>query len=141
LKVHVENAVDLGSFTNLPTKVWCFRHPHPPNIIKIMNPPMTPPMPEWQQGFEIPTKRKEAMRQLYKYAKIGLQALSGYYRISSWTVSRVLQYDQPGRKRPTRTGRLCESLNKQEVRDIIEYISDSHKHRVLNYIQLYNKLK
>jgi hypothetical protein len=76
-----------------------------------MNPPMTLPMPEWQLGFEIPTKHKEAMRQLYKYAKIGLQALLGYYRICSWTVSRVLQYDQPERKRPTRTGRPRESLN------------------------------
>src|ERR1700738_595718 len=101
----------------------------------------TPPMPEWQPGFEIPTKHKEAIRQLYKYAKIGLQALSGYYRISSWTVSRVLRYDQLERKRPTRTGRPREPLNEQEVRDIIEYISDSHEHRVLNYIQLHDELK
>jgi hypothetical protein len=42
-----------------------------------MNPPITLPIPEWQPGFEIPTKHKEAIRQLYKYTKIGLQVLSG----------------------------------------------------------------
>jgi transposase len=32
-------------------------------------------------------------------------------------------------------------LNEQEVRDIIEYISDSHEHWVLNYQQLHDELK
>ena len=101
----------------------------------MMNPrPITPPMPEHLAGCEILTKHKEAMRQLYKYANIGLQQLSGYYEVGIGTVCRVLQYDRPERARPTRTGRPRESLNDQEVRDIIEYISDSHEHRVLNWV-------
>jgi hypothetical protein len=105
-----------------------------------MNLPTTPPMPEHLPGYEIATKHKEAIRQLYKFAKIGLQQLAGYYAIGESTVRRVLQYDQPERARPTRTRRLRESLNDQEVRDIIEYISDSHEHRVLNWVKLRDEL-
>ena len=34
-----------------------------------MNPPLTPPMPEHLPGEEIPAKHKEAMRQLFEFAK------------------------------------------------------------------------
>jgi len=73
-------------------------------------------------GEEIKTKHKEAIRQLYKFAKLGIQQLEGYYRLGDSTVRKILQYDVPERARPTRTGRPRESLNAQEVRDIIEYI-------------------
>ena len=98
-------------------------------------------MPEHILGFEIATKHKEAMRQLHKFAKIGLLQLEGYYELGESTVRRILQYDYPERARPTRTGRPRESLNDQEVRDIIEYISESHEHRVLNWVQLHDELK
>jgi hypothetical protein len=101
----------------------------------------TPPMLEYVHGNEILTKDKEAMRQLHKFAKIGLQQLVGYYELGESTIRKILQYPAPERARPTRTGRPRESLNEQEVRDIIEYISESHKHRVLNFVQLYNELK
>jgi hypothetical protein len=98
-------------------------------------------MPEHLLGYEIPTKHKEAMRQLHKFAKIGLLQLEGYYELGESTVQRILQYDYPERARPTRTGRPRESLNDQEVRDIIEYVSESHEHRVLNWVQLHDELK
>ena len=98
-------------------------------------------MPEHLPGYEIPTKHKEAMRQLHKFAKIGLQQLVGYYQLGESTVRRILQYDQPERARPTRTGRPRESLNDQEVRDIIDYICESHEHRVLNWVKLHDELK
>jgi hypothetical protein len=101
----------------------------------------TPPTLDHLVGYEIATKHKEAIRQLHKYTKIGLQQLAGYYSLGESTVRRILQYDQPERARPTRTGRLRESLNEQEVRDIIEYISSSHETRVLNYIQLHDELQ
>jgi hypothetical protein len=94
-------------------------------------------MPEHLPGFEIPTKHKEAIRQLYKFAKLGLQQITAYYGLTRDTVCRILDYD---RIRPTRTGRPRESLNEHEVRDVIEYISESHEHRVLNYEQLRNEL-
>jgi hypothetical protein len=85
-------------------------------------------MPEHLPGYEIPTKHKEAIRQLHKYAKIGLLQLFRYYSLTIDTICWILQYDYLERARLTRTSRLRESLNEQEVRDIIEYISDSHKH-------------
>jgi hypothetical protein len=98
-------------------------------------------MPEHLPGYEIPIKHKEAMRQLHKFAKIGLLQHEGYYDLGESTVQRILQYSYPERARPTRTGRPRESLNDQEVRDIIKYISESHMHQVLNWVQLHNKLK
>jgi hypothetical protein len=83
-------------------------------------------MPEHLPGFEIATKHKETMRQLHKFVKIGLQQLVGYYKLGESTVRRILQYDYPERVRPTRTGRPREFLNDQEVRDIINYICESH---------------
>jgi hypothetical protein len=38
-----------------------------------MDPPVTLPMSARKPGEEIKTKHKEAMRQLFKFAKIGLQ--------------------------------------------------------------------
>jgi hypothetical protein len=40
--------------------------------------PLTPPMLDYVHSDEILTKHKEAMRQLFKFAKIGLQQLEGY---------------------------------------------------------------
>jgi hypothetical protein len=38
----------------------------------------TPPMLDYVHSDEILTKHKEAMHQLFKFAKIGLQQLEGY---------------------------------------------------------------
>ncbi|KAF4621727.1 hypothetical protein G7Y89_g14480 [Cudoniella acicularis] len=96
--------------------------------------PTTPPMPDYVPGEEVLTRHKEAIRQLFKFAKIGLQQLQGYYNLADSTVRKILQYPEPERRRPTRTGRPRESLNEQEVRDIVEYISSSHENRVLNWV-------
>src|SRR5450432_3056131 len=80
-----------------------------------MDPPCTRPMPDHQPGYEILTKHKEAIRQLHKFAKIGLQQLQGYYSLAESTVRKILRYDVPERARLTRTGRPRESLNTQEV--------------------------
>jgi hypothetical protein len=100
-----------------------------------------PPMPDYIPGYEILTKHKEAIRQLYKFAKIGLQQLEGYYDLTYTTIRKILQYDVPKRTRPTCTGRPRESLNIQEVRDIIEYISTDYSTKVINWIQIHNELK
>ncbi|KUJ13345.1 uncharacterized protein LY89DRAFT_672563 [Mollisia scopiformis] len=63
---------------------------------------------------EIRTKHKEGIRRLFKFAKIGLQQLQGYYHLGDSTVRKILLYDVPERARPTRTGRPRESLNEQE---------------------------
>jgi hypothetical protein len=98
-------------------------------------------MPDYIPGYKILTKYKEAIRQLYKFAKIGLQQLEGYYNLTYTTIRKILQYNVPEKTCPTRTGRPRESLNIQEVRDIIEYISTDHSTRVINWIQIHDELK
>jgi len=102
---------------------------------------VTPPMSVRKPGEEIKTKHKEAMRQLLKFAKIGLQQLEGYYKLGDSIVRKILQYNVPERARPMYTGRPRESLNAQEVRDIIEFISMDYENRVLNWIQIHDELK
>jgi hypothetical protein len=41
-------------------------------------------------GKEIKTKHKEAMRQLHKFANIGMKRLEGYYDLGGSTVRKVL---------------------------------------------------
>jgi hypothetical protein len=89
-------------------------------------------MPDHIPDYEILTKHKEVIRQLYKFAKIGLQQLEGHYDLTYTTIRKILEYDVPKRMRLTCTSRPQESLNVQEVRDIIEYISTNHSIRVLN---------
>jgi len=97
------------------------------------------PMPEHQPGFEILTKHKEAIRQLHALAKWGPVRLGKAYHLTRWTISRILNYDNPERTRPTRTGKpRC--LNEKQVFDIIEYVCESYEHRHLDYLQLKQEL-
>jgi hypothetical protein len=50
----------------------------------------TPPMLDYVHSKKILTKHKEAMRQLFKFAKIGLQQLKGYYELGESTVRKIL---------------------------------------------------
>jgi hypothetical protein len=69
-------------------------------------PPATPPFVFIHQpGDEIPTKHKEAIRQLYGFAKIPVEQLMTRYGLVRSTVERILRYDVPERSRITRTGR------------------------------------
>jgi hypothetical protein len=100
-----------------------------------MDSPHTPPIVNYLPGHEILTKHKKTIRQLYKFAKIGLQQLKGYYNLADSIVRKILRYNIPEITRPTRTGRPRESLNTQEVSDIIKYISTDYSTRVLDYTQ------
>jgi len=93
---------------------------------------VTPPMSARKPGEEIKTKHKEVMRQLYRFAKIGLQQLEKYYKLDDSTVRKILQYDVPERARLTRTGKPRESLNAQEVKDVIKFISTDYSIKILN---------
>ena len=81
------------------------------------------------------------MRQLYRAAKWGLQQIEGYYNLADSIVRKILLYNIPERARPIYTSRPRESLNTQEVRDVIEYISTNHETRELNYSELVRELK
>jgi len=102
--------------------------------------PATPPLDFTHlPGEEIPTKHKEAIRQLYGFAKIPVEVLATRYRLGRTTIERILDYDAPERTQITRTGRPTKLSDKQ-VDEIIEYASKSWDHRVLDYVRLHDEL-
>jgi len=50
-------------------------------------PPTTPPLDfDHKPGYEIPTKHKEAIRQLYGFAKVPIELLMDWYHLSRLTI-------------------------------------------------------
>jgi hypothetical protein len=88
-------------------------------------PPTTSPLNfKHLLGQEIPTKHKEAIRQLYSFAKILVKLLITRYELPRLTIKKILQYDASKRTRITRTGRPSLLTNTQ-VDEIIEYVSET----------------
>jgi len=104
-------------------------------------PPTTPPLDfDHQKGDEIPTKHKEAIRQLHWFAKVPIGQLGSRYKLGNSSIRRVLGYDAPERARPTRKGRP-QKLSDAQVDEIIEYCSNSWEQRILDYDALVLELK
>jgi hypothetical protein len=108
-------------------------------ILLIIAMASTPPMSPREPGFEIKTKHKEAIRQLYKRAKFPIERLMAEYHLGKSTICKILSYDAPERARPTRTGRP-QLLSDARVDEIIEYLSSSWDNRVLNFVELQKQL-
>ncbi len=103
----------------------------------------TPPPPldfHHEKGFEIPTKHKEAIRQLHWFAKIPISWLETQYELSNSSVCRILTYDYPERVRPQRTGPEFK-LSDQHVDKIIQYCSESWEHQIIKYNVLCEELE
>ena len=64
--------------------------------------PNTPPSLDFkhQKGFEIPTKHKEAIRQLHWFSKVPVCALMVRYKLGDTTIRKILGYSAPERRRP-----------------------------------------
>jgi transposase len=62
------------------------------------------------------------------------------YKLRRSTIDRILRYDVPERSRITRTGRPS-LLTDTQVNEIIEYLSESWEHRILDYTLLRNELQ
>jgi hypothetical protein len=63
----------------------------------------TPPLDfDHHKGDEIPTKHKEAIRQLHWYGKVPKLQLQERYKLGDTTINRILAYDVPELKRPIR---------------------------------------
>jgi hypothetical protein len=93
-------------------------------------------------GFEILTKHKEAIRQLYRFAKILIESLMDQYSLSKTSIVQVLAYDKPEKARiGCNLTRRPKMLSDIQVDQIIEYLSNSWEYRVLNYGLLYDELK
>jgi hypothetical protein len=103
-------------------------------------PPITPPLEfDHLPGQEIETKHKEAIRQLYGFAKVPVKVfITRYGRVRS-TIKNVLQYNAPERARITRTRRPS-LLTNQQVNEIIKYASETWQYQILNYTLLYDEL-
>jgi hypothetical protein len=68
--------------------------------------PTTPPLDfDYNPGYEIPMKYKEAIRKLYSFAKIPIKALMDRSKLGKSTIYYILAYDKPERTQPIRTRR------------------------------------
>lgn len=105
-------------------------------------PPTTPPPLDFdhKKGFEIETKHKEAIRQLYFFAKVPILQLEARYGLDYNTICRILDYKTPERARPTRTGRPA-LLTSRQLDDIIEYCAENYEHRCMNWQDIIRELK
>jgi transposase len=101
--------------------------------------PTTPPLTPLRPGFEITTKHKEAIRQLYGFAKVPIERLMAQYKMSRTTILQILAYNKPERARKTQTGRP-QYLTDKQVDEIIEHLSEKWENRVLDYTHLHDEL-
>lgn len=97
--------------------------------------PFTPPLDFGHNpGFEIPAKHKEAIRQLHWFGKVSKLALQRRYKLGDTTISKILGHPPSERFRPNRKGK-AKLLSDYELDGIIEYLSDSWAHRILDFDQ------
>jgi hypothetical protein len=89
-------------------------------------------------GFEVPTKHKEAIRQLYGFAKIPVERLMIRYKLPKSTILKIIAYDKPERFRRKRGSATV--LPDSKVDEIIEYLSSSWDTRILDWVQLRDEL-
>ena len=86
----------------------------------------TPPLDfDHQKGFEIPTKHKEAIRQLHWFGKVPKLQLQERYRLGDMTIDWILAYEAPEQKRLNRIGKP-KKLSDAQVDIIIEYCSENY---------------
>jgi hypothetical protein len=90
-------------------------------------------------GEEILTKHKEAIRQLYSFAKVPIKDLIACYKLGKSTICCVLSYNQPERACLTRTGRPT-LLSNSQVDEIIEHLFELWDNRILKYFKVIKEL-
>jgi hypothetical protein len=93
-----------------------------------------------QKGFEIPTKHKEAIRQLHWFGEVPKLQLQERYHLGNTIINRILEYKTPEWKRPNRIGKP-KKLTDTQVDVIIEYCSENYEQRCLDYDHLVLELK
>ena len=103
--------------------------------------PTTPPSLDFdhKKGFEIPTKHKEAIRQLYRFGKVPIPFLMQRYGLGDTTIKKILLYEKPERKRPRRTGRP-QLLTEARLDEVILFLSESWEDRIMQYDILIQEL-
>ena len=101
----------------------------------------TPPPLDFDHlpGFEVPTKHKEAIRQLHWFSHVPISMIAVRYELGESSIRRILSYNYPERKRRNRTGPAF-LLSDAQVDNIIEYCSESWEHRIIKYDVLRTEL-
>ena len=69
-------------------------------------------------GGELPTKHKEAIRQLHWFAKVPVCHLEMRYKLGKSTIRKILSYNVPKRVRTGQTGPV-QRLTDQRMDEII----------------------
>jgi hypothetical protein len=93
----------------------------------------TPPLHfDHNKGDEIPTKHKEAIRELVWFAKVPRWRIQSRYNLGESTIRRILSYDAPKRARPGRVGPI-QKLIDARMDEVIEYCSENWEHRIMDY--------
>jgi hypothetical protein len=87
---------------------------------------------DYEKGFEIPTKYKEAIYQLHWFGYMPVSMLQVRYKLGESSVCRILSYDYPECRQPKRTGPAY-LLSDIQVDFIIEYLSELWEYRILKY--------
>jgi hypothetical protein len=101
----------------------------------------TPPLDfTHEPGFEIPTKHKEAIRQLHWFTKVPVCQLETRYKLCNSSIRRILSYDSPERARPGRVG-LAKKLTDIKMDEVIKYCSENWQQRIMQYDVLIRELQ
>jgi hypothetical protein len=80
----------------------------------------------------IPTKHKEAIRELHGFEEKLIAELMEYYKLGKTIIHRVLVYDAPEQARPGRIGRP-QLLTDIRVNKIIEYCTENWEQWTIDY--------
>jgi hypothetical protein len=101
----------------------------------------TPPPLDFKHlpGYEVPTKHKEAIRQLHWFGYVPILIIEVRYRLGESLIRYILCYDYPEHKRPKRTGPAF-LLSDAQVDKIINYVSESWEYRIIKYNVLRTEL-
>ncbi|RFU33145.1 hypothetical protein B7463_g3172, partial [Scytalidium lignicola] len=83
--------------------------------------PITPPIHDWnhETGCEIPTKHKEAIRELHAFGRVPINKVAERYGPGYTTIRRILNYDAPERVRQGQSG-PAKLLTDRKLDEIIE---------------------
>jgi hypothetical protein len=102
-------------------------------------PPTSPPLDvDHKPGYKIPAKHKEAICQLYGFAKMPIKALMLRYRLERTTIVKILEYKKQEHARRKRGSATI--LSDSKVNEIIEYLSASWDIQVLDWVHLRDEL-
>lgn len=91
------------------------------------------------KGFEIRTKHKEAICQLYFFGKVPVYALQKRYKLGESSIRKILGYPTPERDCPNCTGPAF-LLSNLRVDEIILYCAESWENCILQWPKLREEL-